>query len=147
MIFGLLLFCLVSFGHVTAEGKSQTGLSTQELSIVAASGKQVPIIVEIAKTDDEKETGLMWRKSLATGRGMLFVYDRDGPLSFWMKNTLIPLSIAYIASDGRIINIFDMEAKSLKAVRSTRSARYALEVPQGWFGREGIVVGDKVTGI
>jgi uncharacterized membrane protein (UPF0127 family) len=66
---------------------------------------------------------------------MLFVFETDRILSFWMKDTLIPLSIAFIAWDGRILEIHDMEALSTRAVQSARSARYALEVPQGWFDR------------
>jgi uncharacterized membrane protein (UPF0127 family) len=75
---------------------------------------------------------------------MLFIFDRDQVLSFWMKNTLIPLSIAFIASDGRILQIKDMEPLSLSTVNSDRSVRYALEVPRGWFSRAGIAIGDIV---
>jgi uncharacterized membrane protein (UPF0127 family) len=84
----------------------------------------------------------MWRRSLAEGEGMLFVFDRDQILSFWMKNTIIPLSIAYIAADGRILEIHDMEPRNLSPVQSGRSARYALEVNRGWFTRMGITAGD-----
>jgi uncharacterized membrane protein (UPF0127 family) len=73
---------------------------------------------------------------------MLFVFERDQILSFWMKNTYIPLSIAFIAGDGRIAEIHDMEPLSLASVRSSRSCRYALEVPLGWFARAKINVGD-----
>jgi uncharacterized membrane protein (UPF0127 family) len=86
----------------------------------------------------------MNRKTLAEGRGMLFIFDRDQSLSFWMKNTLIPLSIAFISKDGRILEIRDMRPLDETPVRSSRSARYALEVPQGWFGRAGIKAGDTV---
>jgi uncharacterized membrane protein (UPF0127 family) len=65
-------------------------------------------------------------------------------MSFWMKNTLVPLSIAYIANDGRILEIYDMQPGNLTPVRSSRSARYALEVPQGWFDRVGITPGDRL---
>jgi uncharacterized membrane protein (UPF0127 family) len=85
----------------------------------------------------------MYRKSLDDGKGMLFVFDRDESLSFWMKNTLIPLSIAFIASDGRILEIRDMEPESLTPVHSSRSVRYALEVPQGWFDRAGVKPEDR----
>ena len=86
----------------------------------------------------------MYREKLADGEGMLFVFDRDEILSFWMKNTLIPLSIAFISYDGKIIDIKDMEPQSLEPVRSSRSVRYALEVPQGWFSRAGFGAGDMV---
>jgi uncharacterized membrane protein (UPF0127 family) len=86
----------------------------------------------------------MYRKSLPDGEGMIFVFERDQQLSFWMKNTLIPLSIAYITSDGRITEIRDMYPHDENTVQSSRSVRYALEVPQGWFGRAGIRPGDVV---
>jgi uncharacterized membrane protein (UPF0127 family) len=99
--------------------------------------------IEIARTEEERAQGLMYRKSLDDGKGMLFIFERDEILSFWMKNTLIPLSIAFIASDGRILEIRDMEPESLSPVRSGRSARYALEVPRGWFSRTGVKPGDR----
>jgi len=109
-------------------------------------GKEAKIIVkaEIAVTDAQREQGLMYRKKLKDGEGMLFVFQNDQILSFWMKNTLVPLSIAYIAYDGRILEIYDMQPGNLDPVRSSRSVRYALEVPQGWFGRAGLGVGDKL---
>jgi uncharacterized membrane protein (UPF0127 family) len=116
----------------------------RELTIDRAGGGQVHIRVEVARTAEEKSRGLMYRKNLDDGKGMLFVFDRDQILSFWMKNTVIPLSIAYIARDGRILEIRDMRPLDETPIRSGRSARYALEVPQGWFGRAGITAGDHV---
>ena len=75
---------------------------------------------------------------------MLFVFDREEPLSFWMKNTRLPLSIAFIDKGGRIVDIQDMEPFSLESHTSTHPARYALEMNQGWFEREGIKVGHLV---
>jgi uncharacterized protein len=103
------------------------------------------VIAEIASTETERERGLMFRTSLADGTGMLFVFDKDQQLSFWMKNTKIPLSLAYIASDGTIRQIVDLEPESLAAVQAERSVRYALEVPRGWFDRAGVKVGDAVS--
>ena len=103
------------------------------------------IKAEIARTDEELARGLMYRTKLPDGEGMLFIFDRDQVLSFWMKNTLIPLSIAYISSDGTIIEIRDMEPGNLDPVRSGRSVRYALEVPQGWFSRVNLGIGDRLT--
>ena len=110
-----------------------------------SSGKSVTIKTEIARTDEERSTGLMYRDRLADGEGMLFVFDRDEVLTFWMKNTTIPLSIAFIASDGRIMEIRDMEPGNLDPVRSGRSVRYALEVPQGWFDRVDLGIGDRLV--
>ncbi|MFW6387736.1 MAG: DUF192 domain-containing protein [bacterium] len=100
--------------------------------------------VEIADTEETRSQGLMHRDELPENHGMLFVFDRDQRMSFWMKNTSIPLSIAYISSDGVIREIHDMEPHDLDSVRSSRSARYALEVNQGAFERNGIEVGDQV---
>lgn len=119
-------------------GKPQSGLATATLRSGA-----VDIVVELALSPSEQETGLMGRKELADGRGMLFIYDDDRMLSFWMKNTLIPLSIAYLGSDGTIKEIRDMEPGSLAPVESGRYVRYALEAPLGWFGRVGLDIGDR----
>jgi uncharacterized membrane protein (UPF0127 family) len=117
-------------------------LETATLSITRADSSSVEITVEIARTDEEKAQGLMHRKKLPDGQGMIFMYDRDQQMSFWMKNTVIPLSIAFIAADGRIIEIRDMQPLDLSAVKSSRSVRYALETPQGWFDRAGVKPGD-----
>lgn len=101
------------------------------------------VLAEIARTETERERGLMFRKSLEDGEGMLFVFDKDEQLAFWMKNTFIPLSLAYISSDGTIRQIVDLEPQSLATVQAERSVRYALEVPKGWFDRAGVRVGDK----
>jgi uncharacterized protein len=112
-------------------------------SPIQVGGAQV--IAEIAATETERERGLMFRTSLADGKGMLFIFDKDQQLAFWMKNTKIPLSLAYISSDGTIRQIVDLEPESLASVQAERSVRYALEVPRGWFGRAGVKVGDKVS--
>jgi uncharacterized membrane protein (UPF0127 family) len=142
------VFLLVVATHCAASGASSASgdihFSSTELSIETAAGASIPISVEIAIDDEQRAQGLMYRKSLEDGKGMIFVFDRDQIMSFWMKNTLIPLSIAFITSDGRILEIHDMEPLDLSSTRSNRSARYALEVPQGWFSRAGISVGDRL---
>jgi uncharacterized membrane protein (UPF0127 family) len=146
----LSVFCLCvllltgGVGCAAAENKPQK-LAALELTVERADGKTIGILAEIARTAAEQETGLMYRRSLADGEGMLFVFERDKMLSFWMKNTLIPLSIAYISYNGRILEIHDMKPRDLTLVRSSRSARYALEVPQGWFERTGIRPGDTLV--
>ena len=119
-------------------GKPQSGLATATLRSGAAE-----IVVELAVSPEEQEIGLMHRTELADGLGMLFVYAEDRRLAFWMKHTLIPLSIAYISSDGVIREIRDMEPLSLAPVESERYVRYALEAPLGWFGRVGLAPGDR----
>jgi uncharacterized membrane protein (UPF0127 family) len=143
-------FCLCAFlvtgGSGCADpGKRPQKLAALELTIERADGETAVILAEVARTAAERETGLMFRRSLAEGEGMLFVFERDQTLSFWMKNTLIPLSIAYISYNGRILEIHDMEPQNLTPVRSGRSARYALEVPRGWFERTGVKPGDTLA--
>ena len=102
------------------------------------------LTVEVASTPEQRATGLMHRHRMDEDRGMIFVFENDQILSFWMKDTLIPLSIAFISADGTIRQIEDMEPESLSSVTSRRSVLYALEVNRGWFDARGIVPGDRV---
>jgi len=103
------------------------------------------LTVEIADTPAERARGLMFRKSMPQDHGMLFIFPYDEQLSFWMKNTLIPLSIAYVSSDGEIREIYHMTPESLEAIQSNHSVRYALEVNQGLFATWGVKPHDYVT--
>jgi uncharacterized membrane protein (UPF0127 family) len=137
-----LLFFFILFLSIAA--CSPQKLTVREIPI-ERDGQGIAVVkAEIASTQEERAKGLMYRKNLPDGEGMLFIFDRDEVLSFWMKNTLIPLSIAYIAYDGRIIDIKDMYPNDQNSVSSSRSVRYALEVPQGWFSRAGVRTGDIV---
>lgn len=120
-------------------------LETKKLTIGKADGTKVTVVAEMARTADEREHGFMERKHIPDGTGMLFLFDGDQILSFWMKNTSTPLSIAYIDSTGKIRDIFDMTPFSLENIDSTVRVRYALEVPQGWFHHTGIQVGDTLV--
>ena len=120
-------------------------LPVKEIEILTSAGNSVFVKAEIAQKEEERNYGFMNRKNIPEGTGMLFVFEKDQVLSFWMKNTPHPLSIAYIDRTGAIQNIFDMTPFSLAPVKSTRSVRYALEVPQGWFEKTGIKTGDKVA--
>ena len=105
----------------------------------------VVVRVEIATTTAEKQRGLMGRTALAEDAGMLFVFDREQQLSFWMKDTLIPLSIAYINESGRIVDIQDMQPLDETPHPSAEPAKYALEVNQDFFNEHGVEVGNKVS--
>ena len=141
LTFSLFFFLLLNAGFAACSPQKQ---KTTVLTIERENAATVEITVEIARTDEERAKGLMFRKTLPDGQGMIFVFDRDQQLSFWMKNTVIPLSIAFIASDGHIVDIKDMQPNDLNSVISSRSVRYALEVPQGWFGRVNVKPGDIV---
>ena len=103
--------------------------------------------VEVADTEFLRRKGLMHRSSLDDGKGMLFVFPERSILGFWMRNTLIPLSIAFIQDDGTISSIEDMSPHDEKSKMSSTPVRYALEVPQGWFDRNGLKPGSRVENL
>jgi uncharacterized membrane protein (UPF0127 family) len=104
--------------------------------------KSKEIWVEVAKTPEETSNGLMGRKHLGKDEGMLFIFEAEDYHGFWMKNTLIPLSIAFIDKDGRIVKITDMKPLSLQTHAPPRRVIYALEMNKGWFSSNGIKAGD-----
>lgn len=126
---------IVSLSQVQAQEKK---------NLVSLFIKDKQILVEVARTEKEKARGLMFRSKLAENEGMLFIYEQNEILSFWMKNTFIPLSIAFIDREGTIVDMQDMEPFSLDTHRSARPAQYALEVNKSWFQKNGIKVGDAV---
>jgi len=99
------------------------------------------VVAELARTPQEREQGLMFREKLEKGTGMLFIFPDTQTRSFWMKNTFIPLDIAYLDDGLRIVDIQAMEPETLESHPSTRPAMFALEVPRGWFSELGIEVG------
>jgi uncharacterized protein len=103
--------------------------------------------VEAAVSEEDKRTGLMYRRSLGEHSGMIFVYENEGRWAMWMKNTYVPLSVAFIDRNGRILNIEDMQPLTEDSHQSAGPAKYALEMNQGWFARHGIGKGDKVQGL
>ena len=117
-------------------------LPVKDIVIQRKDGQQFTVSAEIAEKTEDRNHGFMERKNIPDGTGMLFVFEKDQILSFWMKNTPHPLSIAYIDSKGKIRDIFDMTPYSTAPIVSTGSVRYALEVPQGWYKKNGITVGD-----
>ena len=140
LILGTILFMLLP----AASCKSKK-LPVIDITITRADGTTQIVKAEVAEKEEDRNHGFMERKNIPDGTGMLFIFDRDQILSFWMKNTPHPLSIAYIDSRGQIRNIYDMTPFSLTPIKSTSSVRYALEVPQGWFEKENIHVGDVVS--
>jgi uncharacterized protein len=116
---------------------------TAIVGINTARGERVEVRVEIADEETEQKRGLMERTALAEDAGMLFVFPGERPLSFWMKDTLIPLSIAYIDGDGGIVDIQDMQPLDESPHPSAAPAQYALEVNQGFFAERGVQVGDE----
>jgi uncharacterized membrane protein (UPF0127 family) len=105
------------------------------------------IRIEVANDEETRRTGLMFRHSLPDNGGMLFVYESEGRWAMWMKNTYVPLSVAFIDRSGRILNIEDMQPLTEDSHQAAGPARYALEMNQGWFRKHGIGKGDRVRGL
>ena len=140
LILGTILFMLLP----AASCKSKR-LPVIDITITRADGTTQIVKAEVAEKEEDRNYGFMNRKNIPDGTGMLFVFEKEQILSFWMKNTPHPLSIAYIDSRGKIRNIYDMTPFSLTPIKSTSSVRYALEVPQGWFTTNNINIGDIVS--
>jgi hypothetical protein len=104
------------------------------------------IKAEVALSEREHEIGLMHRTSMGSNEGMIFVFERPGQQCFWMKNTLIPLAVAFIADDGTIVNLDEMKPQTLDPHCSTKQVRFVLEMNKGWFSKRGIKPGSKLTG-
>ena len=100
--------------------------------------------VQVAQTQEQHATGLMYRTDMPQQEGMLFVFSAPSQQCFWMKNTLIPLTAAFVADDGTIVNLEDMQAQTTQSHCSAKPVRYVLEVNQGWFAKKGIKAGDKL---
>ncbi len=103
--------------------------------------------VELADTPETRRVGLMNRRQLGADNGMLFVFEAASPQAMWMKNTLIPLSVAFVGADGRILNIEDMQPLTEDAHPSAGPAMYAIETNLGWFRKRGIKAGDRIEGL
>jgi hypothetical protein len=140
---GFLATALAS--ALVAGAAAQTGPQPKLPTTPLTIGIHV-VQAELAITPDQQATGMMFRTSMGTNEGMLFVNDEPGVRCFWMRNTLVPLTIAFIADDGTIVNTADMEPKSEKSHCSAQPVRFALEMKQGWFAKRGIKPGTKVSG-
>ena len=137
----VLAIVMVSFA---ARGPAHGAASLPTITLTINGQK---VFAEVVSTPQDRATGLMNRFSLQQDHGMLFVFERPEPLSFWMKNTFIPLSIAFLDASGRILNIEDMAPQTETTHGSKGPALYALEMRKGWFLERGVKAGDRVEGI
>ena len=138
----LLMPALVALTFAVTAPAAAAELATTTLTIGTHK-----LTAEVATTPEQRQTGLMNRFSLKPDHGMLFVFERSEPLSFWMRNTFIALSIAFISADGTILNIEDMQPQTDDPHWSKGAAQYALEMKKGWFAERGIVAGNRVEGL
>lgn len=104
------------------------------------------IDAQVALTPEQREIGLMQRKDMPQHEGMIFIFEQPSQQCFWMKNTLLPLTAAFVADDGTIVNLADMKPQTLESHCSAQPVRYVLEMNKGWFARKGIKAGSKLGG-
>jgi uncharacterized protein len=135
-----LLLALVSAAATLAQE------APQKLPAIQLTAGMHLIRAELAQSPDQRSIGLMHRKSMGANEGMLFVFEQSGQQCFWMKNTLIPLSIAFLADDGNVVNIEDMKPQSLDSHCSKKPVRFVLEMNEGWFAKRGIKPGSALKG-
>ena len=118
----------------------------QKLPAIKLAAGMYSIQAEVAQTPEEHGIGLMFRNSMPVNNGMLFVFDQPSQQCFWMKNTRIPLSAAFISDDGTVVNIEDMKPQTLDSHCSASPVRFVLEMNDGWFAKRGIKTGIRMQG-
>ena len=120
--------------------------SQMDLPRVKLSAGMHLIDAQVAATQDQRSIGLMFRREMPQSEGMLFAFEQASVQCFWMKNTLLPLTAAFVANDGTIVNLADMKPQTTDSHCSKQPVRYVLEMNQGWFGKRGIKAGSKLGG-
>ncbi len=134
-----------SDGTADNAATSTTSPSVPTVTFAKAAGNTAALTVEIAETPEARARGLMSRETLDADAGMLFVWPQDTGSGFWMKDTLIPLSVAFIDGSGKVVDIQDMQPLDETVHHSPAAYRYAVEANQGWFAAHGIESGDSAT--
>ncbi len=137
--FLVLTAALVNSSH--AEDSPQMGLQR-----ITLSAGMYLIDTQVAASPVERSIGLMYRKEMPSSEGMLFVFEQAAVQCFWMKNTLLPLTAAFVADDGTIVNLADMKPQTTDSHCSRQPVRYVLEMNQGWFAKKAIKAGFKLAG-
>ena len=138
---GVFIVLLATSFAALAEDAPQ--LNLERIKLAAGMHR---LDVQVAATPDQRQIGLMFRKEMPQHEGMIFIFDQPAQQCFWMKNTLLPLSAAFIADDGTIVNIEDMKPLVLDSHCSAKPVRYVLEMNKGWFAKKGIKAGTKLQG-
>ncbi|MBX3623875.1 MAG: DUF192 domain-containing protein [Rhizobacter sp.] len=142
MLKRLLLSCWLLIAAAPALAQN----APQSLPTIKLGAGIHNIVAQVAQNPEQRATGLMFRTSMPTNEGMLFVFEQPAKQCFWMKNTLLPLSIAFIADNGTVLNIEEMKPQTLDSHCSIEPVRYVLEMNAGWFGKRGIKPGTRLTG-
>ncbi len=137
----LLAAALLAPAAAPAQDRPQT-----DLPRVTLQAGMFRIDTQVAATPEQRQIGLMFRRDMPAQEGMLFVFEEAHVQCFWMKNTLLPLTAAFIADDGTIVNLVDMKPQTLDSHCSTKPVRYVLEMNHGWFKKRGLAAGAKLGG-
>ena len=141
LVYSLSVLLLALSNHALAQEAPQLNLPRVKLT---AGMHQID--AQVAHTPEQRATGLMFRRDMPLHAGMLFVFEQPARQCFWMKNTLLPLTAAFVADDGTIVNLADMKPQSTNEHCSAKPVRYVLEMNQGWFTKRGIKAGAKLGG-
>ena len=126
----------------SAQDSAQTNLPRIKLQ-----AGMFQIDTQVAQTPDQRSIGLMFRKEMPQHEGMLFVFEQPATQCFWMKNTLLPLTAAFVADDGTIVNLADMKPQTTDSHCSEKPVRFVLEMNQGWFAKKGLKAGSRLSGV
>jgi len=143
---GACLLSVVCLAAANAQDKKPAPIPQADLPRVEMTVGMYRIDAQVASTPGQRQTGLMYRKQMPQHEGMLFVFDTPAVQCFWMRNTPLPLTAAFIADDGTIVNLADMQPLTETSHCSAQPVRYVLEMHQGWFARRGIAAGSKLDG-
>jgi len=137
----LLAFAGPALGQTQPQEQPQLNLPRMPI----AAGMHL-IDAQVAQTSEQRQIGLMHRREMPITEGMLFVFEQPATQCFWMKNTLLPLTAAFVADDGRVVNLADMKPQTLESHCSTEPVRFVLEMNQGWFAKRGVKAGSRLSG-
>lgn len=141
LLLAILLPAALPLAHAQNDGRPQL-----DLPRVTLSAGMHRIDAQVAARPEQRQIGLMHRREMPVHEGMLFVFEQPATQCFWMRNTLIPLTAAFVADDGRIVNLVDMQPLSEQSHCSTEPVRYVLEMNQGWFAKRRIAAGFRLAG-
>jgi len=141
----LYIVCLSLVLSIASPAWSQGTPQTQLQRITLSAGIH-QIDTQVALTPEQHQIGLMYRSEMPQNEGMIFVFPAPSQQCFWMKNTILPLTAAFIADDGTIVNLEDMKPQTTDSHCSVKPVRYVLEMNQGWFAKKGIKAGSKMNG-
>ena len=136
-------FCLAIAAPLAGVAQNAAQMNLQRTTLGAGMHQ---ITAQLAVTPEQRQTGLMFRKEMPQQEGMLFVFEQVAQQCFWMRNTLLPLTAAFIADDGTIVNLADMKPQTTDSHCSAKPVRYVLEMNQGWFAKKGIQAGARLSG-